>query len=200
MGYGGALIWTGLTRNLKARFPDKRIVLVHKRTWRQVVARKPYKSKVIYDNNPDIDVVTDEINWLWQRWQYPANQTVVVHMRDPQYLYWDSYTPERIIYKTGQHAIQFACDVHDIDGAILQPRVELTDTERRTVDQLLRKHGLEGEFICLEPHTKTSFTPNKAWPSEKWQQVVDRLREEHSDLPLVQIGAPGKEVLRVCLI
>lgn len=194
MGYGGALIWTGLARNLKKRWPEKKVVLVHGKSLKQVVLRKPYKNRSIYANNPDIDLVTDEISWLWQRWQYDPGQTIVVDMKRPEYLYWESQTPEHIRYKTGQHAIAVASAVHAIEQPELRPRVVLTREETRRADDVLAKHGLiPGSYLCLEPHTKTSFTPNKAWPFARWQKLASQLRAKGEKL--VQVGGPGNTIL-----
>jgi ADP-heptose:LPS heptosyltransferase len=42
--------------------------------------------------------------------------------------------------------------------------------------------------VIVEPHTKQelAFSRNKAWPWERWQELVKTL-----DLPWVQLGAPG---------
>ena len=194
MGYGGALIWTGLARNIKQRWPEKKVVLVHGKSLKQLLLGKPYKNKVMYHNNPDIDLVTDEISWLWQRWQHNPRQTVVIDMRRPEYLYWQRYTPERIEYKTGQHAIAVASAVHAIDDAELKPRVVLTQEEASQTDALLRQHALKpGAYLCIEPHTKTSFTPNKAWPFQRWQELANQLVARGETL--VQVGAPGNAIL-----
>ena len=194
MGYGGALIWTGLARNVKQRWPEKKVVLVHGKNLKQLLLRKPYKNKVMYRNNPDIDLVTDELSWLWQRWQYDLSQTVVIDMRRPDYLYWQRYTPERIEYKTGQHAIALASAVHAIDEVELRPRVVLTREEVKRADTVLQQHALKpGGYLCIEPHTKTSFTPNKAWPFTRWQELTNRLLARGETV--VQIGAPGNKAL-----
>ena len=66
------------------------------------------------------------------------------------------------------------------------PRGEiyLSDGERA-----FGRHGAGA--IVVEPHTKAKASPNKQWPWERWQRVVD-LRP---DLPWLQLGPPGTRPL-----
>ena len=50
MGYGGALIWTGLFRNIKLKYPDKKIILVYKKTLRNIITNSKNNDFVIYEN------------------------------------------------------------------------------------------------------------------------------------------------------
>lgn len=61
----------------------------------------------------------------------------------------------------------------------------LTDNERKwAVEQI------SGPFIIVEPHIKGSFSGNKAWIWDRWQEVANKL-----PLPVVQIGLPHKRGL-----
>ena len=40
MGFGGALIWTGLAYNLKKRYPDKNVILLYEKSWRDFILLK----------------------------------------------------------------------------------------------------------------------------------------------------------------
>lgn len=72
-----------------------------------------------------------------------------------------------------------------------------TAEEEAEADTLLREAGLSaGTFIAVEPDTNRDwFGDLRAWPRDRWQQVVDRLRASHPDLPVVQLGLPGSPPL-----
>lgn len=199
MGYGGALIWTGLARNLKQRHPEKKVVFLYRRSLKDFLRGKPHPDHGIYDNNPDIAGIYDLHVWPLLKWKFPKD-AIIVSMNRPEYGYAFEETGCNIRYKTGRHAIQIACDVHHIDNADLRPKICLRTEEKRHVDKLLASHGLEpGKYICIEPHSKESFTPNKAWFWENWQQLIARLHSfldrEFPETKIVQIGAPGGDLL-----
>ena len=170
MGFGGALIWTGLAYNLKNKWPDKKIVFLYERSLRDFVLRKQHPDHIVYQNNSVIDHVFDRIEWRFKKSKFNRQDTIVVDMLNPAYFYYDKDTAERIFYKTGAHAIQIACDVHNIPNAELQPRITLSRKEINRASRLLKSHGLlPNQYICIEPHAKKEFTPNKAWFWENWQ-------------------------------
>lgn len=202
MGYGGALFWTGLARNLKTRRPDAQIIFTYPAGWREFFGGRQYRYKdfVVFDNNPDIAAVLPRHQWWYARWGNPQ-RIVRVDLRDPRYRYWTDDTPTRINYKSGKHVIQWLCDVHGIREAVLRPRIVLTTQERSRADATLVDVGVASmPFLCIEPHTKQNFTPNKAWFWERWQAVVDRLNDYAQTLPrpvaIVQVGTAGARRLR----
>lgn len=49
-----------------------------------------------------------------------------------------------------------------------------------------------GGGILIEPHIKPQASPNKRWPWERWQALVDLNRS----LPWLQLGPPGTRMLK----
>jgi ADP-heptose:LPS heptosyltransferase len=200
MGLGGALIWTGFAYNLKQAYPDKEIIFVYKRSMGDLIFKKPHPDHVVYQNNSDIDYIFDHITWYFKKSKFNLQDTIIVDMTNPAYSYYEKDTDERIFYKTGRHAIQIACDVHNMPNAELQPRIELSEEEVDSANRLLESHGLlPNQYICIEPHTKKEFTPNKAWFWENWQLLIDLINQYIHDnnliCKLVQIGLPADKVL-----
>jgi ADP-heptose:LPS heptosyltransferase len=204
MGYGGALIWSGLARNLKNKYPNKKIIFIYGNgiieKIKAFLMKKP-KDYVVFDNNPDIYFVVDKIRWLFfERWKFNDNEIIVIDMDDPKFWYWEKDTKKRTIYKKGKHAIEISCESFGIKNPILKPKIVLTDEEIKKVDNVLNNHNLQrNKFICIEPHVKEDFTPNKAWFWDRWQELVERLgnyfRKNNLDIKIVQVGAGGKRVL-----
>ena len=199
MGLGGALFWSGLVRNLKEQYPEKRIVFVYARTWEAIKARIPISDHQIYKHNPDIFVMIPRPFWKLLRVLFKRRFFLVVKMDHPDYHYCSGETSERIFFKTGKHAIQVSCDVHRISPAKLTPKIVLTHREVIHAQQILKSNQLQPKrYICVEPHIKT-VSPNKAWFWERWQAVVDRLNvniaENYSEVQIVQIGTKTNRTL-----
>lgn len=200
MGLGGALIWTGLACNLKQRYPNKQIIFVYKKSLRDFVLRRPHPDHVVYQNNEDIRCVSDHITWMLRKWFFRPDNIIIVDMDNPDYFYYEDDMEEKIFYETGKHAIQIACDVHDISNARLQPRIWLSKKEIAAANHLLKANGLlTNQYICVEPHAKKDFTPNKAWFWENWQRLINLInryiRDNNLTCKLVQIGLPTDKVL-----
>jgi heptosyltransferase-1 len=200
VGYGGALIWTGLAYNLKQKYPGKQIIFVYKKSLLDFVLRRPQPDNVVYQNNEDIECVLDHITWGLRRRKFSTKDTIVVNMDNPDYFYWVRDTEEKMIYKSGRHVIQIACDVHNISNAELQPRIKLSDKEIDRANRLLKSHGLlPNQYICIEPNAKEDFTPNKAWFWENWRSLVESINRYVSvnnlSCKVVQVGAVTEKVL-----
>ena len=200
MGLGGALIWTGLAYNLKRKYPDKQIIFVYKKSLRDFVLGRPHPDHVVYQNSEDIGCILNRVTWGLRKRKFHAKDVIVVNMDNPDYHYWGRDTKEEIMYKSGRHAIQIACDAHGISNAELQPRIKLSEEEIGKANHLLKSWGLlPNQYICVEPHAKKGFTPNKAWFWENWQRLMDLINRYIHDnnltCKLVQIGLPTDKVL-----
>jgi len=200
MGFGGALIWTGLAHNLKTRNPDKHIIFLYKRTWRDFISRQNRSDHIVYKNNKDIAVVTNRVGWLFKKRNFEPKETIIVDMARREYNYCIEATKDAFRYKAGKHAIQITCDVHNIDNAELKPKIWLTPQEISRGSRLLAAFYLkENHYICIEPHTKSEIMPNKQWFWERWQELVDLLNGYFYDnqLPykIVQVGIATDKIL-----
>ncbi len=202
MGYGGALIWTGLARNLKLKYPKKKIVFVYPDSIKNSLLNKHPGDHVIFKNNKDIHKLISKIKWGFVKYRYIYNNNyLIVNLQNKDLIYWKKATNERIEFKTGKHAIQFATDYYHIENPVLKPRIDLTDDENKKVQVLLHKFKLKKYgYICIEPNTKTSFTPNKEWSYEKWQLLVNMLnnylKTNKINLKIVQIGNKTTNILK----
>lgn len=200
MGYGGTLIWTGLARNLKEAYPDKKIVFIYRKYLKEFLLCKPNDSHDIYKNNPDVFLIIDKLNWIFKKRRLNLSECIIVDMDDPRSHYWRNDSKTKIEFKEGRHAIQFACDPFGIEKATLKPKIVLDDREKKFIDSLLEENGLkEKEFICIEPNANTAFAPNKSWFWDRWQKLSDKIDEyaksNNLDIKLVQIGAPNSRIL-----
>lgn len=185
MGYGGALIWTGLARNLKATYPDKKVLFIYK---------KANADFIIYENNPDIDKMLTKCKYFFLKSKFNQNDWIIVDMDNPKLQYWERDTKEKVIYKSGKHAIEWACEYFKIKNILLKPVLRLTGKELEKVNELLGTHNLRKKgFIVIEPNAKESFAPNNQWFWDRWQELADLLNKRGQ--VLVQLGPEGSPVL-----
>jgi ADP-heptose:LPS heptosyltransferase len=167
MGYGGALIWTGLARNLKRKYPEKRIVFIYSKKLSDYLRGKKIKDNVIYENNKDIFLVTDSLSWIAKNFFKSNKDVVVVDISKAAYC--ERVLKDKVVYRTGGHVIDLISHNHGIKDAVLETRLVLKPEEEKKADTVLTAAGLvEGKYICFEPNSKKDFTPNKEWPRENW--------------------------------
>lgn len=186
MGYGGALIWTGLARNLKETYPNKKLLFIYK---------KANTDFVIYENNLDIDMMLSKYKYFFLKSRFNKKDWIIVDMDNPQSHYWEKDGKEKVIYKSGKHAIEWACEYFKIKNISLKPVLRLTDKELKKVNELLITHNLKSkDFIVIEPNAKESFAPNNQWFWDRWQELADLLKNKKGQV-VVQLGPSGSPVL-----
>ncbi len=194
MGLGGALIWSGLARNLKKTFPDKKIVFIYKKSWKGFL--KPHPDHIIFKNNPDIEKVLSKQAYIFLK-LFKPHDWLIVDMDKKEMLYWEkeSLDKKKIFFKNNsKHAIQIACDYYGIKQADLRPKIVFLKEEIQKVEQILKKNNLsESRFLVVEPNIKTDFSQNKKWVWENWQKLVNLLKDKN--IVVVQIGVKGGRVL-----
>ncbi len=201
MGYGGALIWSSVARNIKAQFPEKHIVFLYKKPIKDIILFKTLGEHVIFENNDDISLITDKFSWKFLKKKFYAEELVIVDMDNPACRCWERDEKDRIVYKEGKHAVEIACDGLGIKNQTLRPKLRLTEEEEKNAEKALRDIGIsKKKFICIEPDAKIDYTPNKLWPRKRWQSLVDQLRgyfsREKLDIAILQVGAPESEPLK----
>jgi ADP-heptose:LPS heptosyltransferase len=203
MGLGGGLIWTGVVRNLKDKFPNARIYLLYRPGIKSLIFRLPYSEAEVFVNNPDICGVVTKFSF-----EYPClvlrgifnKNILLVDINDKKLCYWDSFKHNRMIYKQGRHAIAVGCEKWGIANPKLCTRIELLESEKLAAQKILDQYNLKtGEYIVIEPHVKDENTPNKLWKFENWQMLVDRLNEwikiNNLNCAVVQVGVRNSKVL-----
>jgi ADP-heptose:LPS heptosyltransferase len=82
------------------------------------------------------------------------------------------------------------CEFYGLDDIELKCELFFTNTEKEKVNKLCE--GLDRSFITIEPHSKDNYTPNRAYPFEKWQNIVNELSNE---IQVVQIGTHQSKLL-----
>lgn len=197
MGYGGALIWTGLARNLKKTFPQKDVVFVYGKNVKDYLLLRTNPDLVIYDNNPDIAHVFSRLSWYFVCPFFKRKEVLVVDLTKKKYHYWTEDSKEKLAYRTDGHAITIACKPFALSDVSLETVLIAKDKEVSKAEALMQTKGLKRKnFICIEPNAKKTFTANKQWPPEYWEKLVhDLLVRLTPHYLIAQIGVAGSSVL-----
>jgi len=167
MGLGGHLTWTAAAREITKR--SKRPCLP--------VNGGQIVSSDIFLNNPNF--VTEH-----------TQNCFILDLGREETNYCISDTSEKAVHKKDKHIIQTICEYYGIPDPELKCDLFFTEEEIGKVSKLTSE--LPDIFLTIEPHSKQSYTVNRQYPWEKWQLVVDELKDH---VPIVQIGAAGSKVL-----
>tara|TARA_B100001093_G_scaffold125368_2_gene117925 strand:- start:361 stop:1269 length:909 start_codon:yes stop_codon:yes gene_type:complete len=198
MGLGGALIWSGLVHDIKIQLGKESVLLYECGIKNHLGGIRP-SDHVMFHNNPNIKAILPKRLWKLLKYFYIFSNVEVVDMTNPEYLYWDEATDEKMYLKEKGHAIGIASKVHGIHDSLLQPKVYLSDEEYNCALSLLKEHNLEqGSYFCVEPNSNLEWTPNRAWIPTYWNELIvllkDWMSKEGVDIPIVQVGAKDPEI------
>jgi len=171
-------LWTAVAREHLLQKGGK-VVLTNR-----VVGRLPWPRKVLEDevftNHPAI------VSGMGDG----AREARELRLDNRRANYWTKITRDKIFYKPEGHAIEIACGAYGLKDPEIRCEVHLTEEEiafGRTYREDL------GPYVVIEPHTKDSFTVNKRYDFNRWQEVARSLKK--AGLTLVQVGEGGKRVL-----
>ena len=168
MGLGGYLCWTALAREIRNKYGVKTIPLEMHGSVTKLIKSPVFK------NNPNVlqDFVGE-----------PAVQIILNH---PASNYCIQDTPQKAFHKTDQHIIETICKPYGMDNPKIKCDIFLEEQEESVIDDLLS--GVPDKFVTIEPFSKTNYTPNRAYPVEKWQKIVNEI---HEKITVVQVGNTG---------
>ena len=174
MGLGGYLTWTALAREILAVVDHNVKIFPFEQHGHFL---KIIKSPV-FENNSDFFMQSDE--------EYTSDQIVLpVAMNNPDANYCKEDTDERAIHRQDSHIIQQICECYGIEDPQLKCVLNLTEKEKMFAEEYSKNILKNDVFITIEPFSKSNYTPNRAYPLEKWQKIVDSLCDK---VKIVQVG------------
>jgi len=174
MGLGGHLTWAAFAREAKIHFKKPELKIVP----HLGDISRPVKSEIFF-NNPNF--YNDE----------SAVQIFPIQLNKPETNYCKLDTPKKAHHKGDKHIITQICEHYGINNPELKCDLYFSDEEQKKVATLRKQ--LDEDFIILEPHSKTNYTPNRVYPFEKWQSVVD---EVSKNIQVVQVGQSSARLLK----
>ncbi len=177
MGLGGYLTWTAAIREISETLDENTKIVpceMHGNTVTRIV-----KSPV-FNNNPYI--YDDEVDRDKKKFFLPMN------LHETNYCKQD--TPTKAYQRGDKHIIKQICEHYNISSPKLKCEMYFTEEETGKVSDIVSR--LPENYVVIEPHSKESYTPNRKYPFDKWQTVVDSLK---GVVNFVQVGRPGYGVL-----
>ena len=137
-------------------------------------------------------------DWVFRRAEHSRSKGgahfIHIDMRRHSYA---AHQTRRKTYWKGGRALDAIAVPFGIDHVEATPNLHFSDSENRETERLLSENHIQDKpFITVEPDTNRDwFGELRAWPLERWQALVDRLRVEKPDVPVVQIGLGRSGVL-----
>lgn len=161
MGMGGYLMWTAVANNLKKQ---KGLLLRPESRFFNV------KDAKVWINNKKITKTR-------------VKNELVLNFN--KYVY-NKVKGNRVEFLTNDHIISWTCKKIGLEKHIdLKCELFPTENEIKNTNSILKK--LPSKYICIEPHSKTSWMKSRVYPFEKYQNIVNALK---SDFNFVQISQP----------
>jgi len=179
MGLGGYLTWTAAAREIRQTVgEDVRLLPVEQLSSGFL---KLIKSDV-FRNNPDFLMHDGNV--------YDNNQIAFpLVLNNPDANYCKRDDAERAYHRGDSHIIHQICECYGIKNPELKCVLYL-DAEEEAFAYDFHHCGLgEERFITIEPFSKDNYTPNRLYPFEKWQKIVNSLCDE---IKIVQVGNAGR--------
>ena len=174
MGFGGNLMWTAVFREIWKRENNPELKLL-------ITSNGNIRKDDLWINNP----------YITYNPNYKPIKLIDLSKLDK--LGHGTLIPQKSnhIYDTyldNKHIIQNRCSFFGIQDPDLKCDLFFTNSEIKKIESLVKKLP---KFICIEPHSKNTYTKNKFYPFDKWQKI----RKSIKDIMVIQVGVSGKKIL-----
>jgi ADP-heptose:LPS heptosyltransferase len=189
MGLGGYLAWTAVAREIRKKYGNNiRLMPVEQYGSFFKFIEEDIN---IFDRNNDFctNYKQGAINSDWR--------ILPLALNNPNANYCKKDTPEKAFHRTDKHIIEQSCEIYDIHNPELRCYLKPNASDWWFKERIEEWFGISRNedlpaFITIEPNSKTNYTPNRAYPFKKWQNIVNALKDKIS---FVQVGVKGSRVL-----
>ena len=185
MGLGGYLTWTAVAREIRKKYGNniKLMPVEQHGSFFKFID----KDINIFKNNDDFCL--DYRKGALNNWQI-----LPLVLNNPAANYCKKDTPQKAFHRYDKHIIEQICELYGIDNPELRCYLKPDISDwwfKEQIEELFGTH-VPPPFITIEPNSKTNYTPNRAYPFEKWQKIVNSLKDK---IPFVQVGVKGSKIL-----
>ncbi|MAH49633.1 hypothetical protein CMI37_27670 [Candidatus Pacearchaeota archaeon] len=179
MGLGGYLTWTAVMREISHKKLDNDTKILPCEIRDGNITR--IFTSPIFDNNP----------YIYNERRDKGKRTFALPLSLHETSYCKKDTPTKAYQRYDKHIISQITEYYGIDDPELKCELYFSDQEEEESKNIIQE--LTKGYVVIEPNSKQDYTPNRKYPFEKWQKVVDSLSGE---VDFVQVGAPGTPALR----
>ena len=190
MGLGGYLCWTAAAREIRKKHGDN-IKLMP-------VEQHGSLFKFLL-NHKDIEIFKDNNDFCLSYSQGSLNNSFILPLvlNNPSANYCKKDTPNKAFHRTDKHIIEQYCEIYGIDNPNLKCYLKASESSRWFKEKIEKWFDTPSKaetppFITIEPNSNLDYTPNRAYPFEKWQNIVNALKNK---IPFVQVGVKGSRIL-----
>jgi len=168
MGLGGYLAWTAVAREISKKLPEDTKILPCEGDGKNIhkIVRSP-----VFENNPLIFKEGEK------------TKLFPMFCNNPEANYCKDDTPLKAHHRYDKHIIEQMCEYYDIPDPELKCELYFSSQEEKRVQEI--KNNLNEEYVVIEPYSKTNYTPNRVYPFNKWQNIVNELSNH---IQIVQVG------------
>jgi len=224
MGLGGDLLWTPVLNNLykalgkpvavcsRPRLTD----IIAGRAWAvscdrmrsPVFELNPYcvgykhRSKTVLAQKLDAlfelciqmsGIVSNYDNYWYSKSKAMGYQRLYLDL--PQHSYTLMDTGDRYIWKTSGHIIDIISRSVGLEDVSHSCELYFSENDYHEASNFVKNNFLN-RFVVIEPWTNTDYFGDlRAWPFDRWQQVVYSLNALYPDIVIVQVGVNDKPIL-----
>ncbi len=176
MGLGGHLTWTATAREICKRLPGGKVLPVKNLNGNMQLVKCP-----TFKNNP----------FIIQDSTLGADIVFPMFLDNPNANYCKQDTFQKAFHNGSKHIIEQCCEVYGIMDPELKCDMFFDEKENLEITDMCK--NLPKDFLTIEPFSKTNYTPNRSYPFEKFQMIVDDLAR---DITVVQVGNPEGRALQ----
>lgn len=142
-----------------------------------------------------LDAAYERLVFLLATRRWRSRGQFDVHIDLDLHSYAAEERPDRMVWKSGGHIVDILLATYGQTARTHQGELYFTSEEEQATDAFCQTHGLTADFVAIEPNSKASwFGDLRAWPVERWQEVVDRIVSA-GRYPIVQLGEQGGQAL-----
>lgn len=179
MGLGGYLAWTAVAREVIKRTGSNTKIL-------------PVESHGNFIKIIDSEIFRHNDDFCSDFKEASSKGLFLLPMilNNPQANYCKKDTPTKAVHRKDKHIIAQYCEVYGIEDPVLRCYLS-TDLDCWNEKKVLEFIGTD-KYVVIEPNSKVNYTPNRSYPFEKWQKIVNSLKD---DITFVQVGVKNSIVL-----
>ena len=167
MGLGGHLMWTAVAASINKQ-ENKKVLPIENGVLCD------YSS--IFKNNPNFTFNPDD-NYYKLNISNPNLHYLIDH-------------GSNVEFTTEKHAISHICEQLELKSFDLKCEIFLQQSEKKNAQKFLKE--LPKNYLCIEPYSKMSWSQGRFYDFNKWQNVVNKLKDK---INFVQVGAGGQKPL-----
>tara|TARA_B110001450_G_C17667674_1_gene500344 strand:- start:5906 stop:6763 length:858 start_codon:yes stop_codon:yes gene_type:complete len=179
MGIGGQLMWTVLAKEIFEKYKKKVMFICNNRIFEDPI----WLNNQHISQNENNKIRITGYNFSKSIKLAIVNNIILINL--------SSYDTTTEVKNSNIHTIINRCNHYNFNPKLLYPILNYTKEEEFKINTLLKE--LPNKFLCIEPHAKTSWTHNKTFPLNKWQNIVNKLVEQN--ITVVQVSIPNKKLL-----